>query len=323
MELDVGSKIKLEDEEYEIGEHIGSGGFAHVHEVVGGDRSLVVKEYREPLCNGFPEVLETSLRLRRSLAARCGDTAASISSDVLAFPRVDALVDGRKLVVMDRFSGMNSLAAFEEVLGEKGVVGVVSLLRKVVSKLFSILGGLIEHGMVHRDIKPENLLLENYGTDDLDDLVVRIVDIDFLASPGRARAEDNIFCSVLFVPPEVLKRDAFVSTTHDVFSLGFVVLEQLYFLDNAIFRYAHELQCGGRTNSLDVTHYRAFSSLTADPEAQRKLRAAVLEVEDVGTLRHDIHGLVEFAIAALQPNPADRPRTVEAMMQLLNSKPNI
>ena len=321
MALRVGSKINLEGEEYEIGEHIGSGGFANVHEVVGGDKPLVVKEYWMRKYLRFSDQIENGLVLRRALAARCGEGVADLSSDVFSFPRADYLVNGQKFLLMDRLPGREVYGVIDEIIDRRPAF-VVDFLRKMVAGVAPMIGCLIDNGMVHRDIKPSNLVF--------DDNVFRLFDFDTLALKGREQFNfDWLIGTPILMPPEAFKDTTKISETFDVFSLAFIVFSELRCVNRAIYDCVNQLGLGileaGDGDDYGIRSMmlvRAFSRLTADPEAQRKLRAAVLEVEDVGTLREDIHGLVEFGIAALQPNPADRPRTIANMMQLLNSKPN-
>ncbi|OHT10447.1 Aurora kinase B [Tritrichomonas foetus] len=95
-------------------------------------------------------------------------------------------------------------------------------LEEIIQQLLSAVAYAHSEGVVHRDIKPENVLIDAFGRAKLADFGIsaiqaKIGDVDEMST--------NRMCSILYAPPELLKRIPHNERAADIWSLGQTFLE--------------------------------------------------------------------------------------------------
>lgn len=142
---------------------------------------------------------------------------------------------------------------------------------------------------------------------------VTILDPDFLTDLNRKKTLRDVFGTALYHAPEQAAGQE--SNTMDVFGLGSTITYE--FMD---YETKTTIDLGDqRLDSKDLMRHRQLSSLTKTADTQKKLLNLSRFPEEV---RNEAHGLICALIAALQPDPAARPKTLKEILQLLNSTPN-
>ena len=190
-------------DDYELLEHLGSGGFGRVYRVrdLHLERQVALKVLH-PALTRDPEVVER-FRREAQLAAR------------LNHPNIVNIYDvgGRSGLIwytMELIEGP-SLAQLVERDGPLPVDQVLRLLREALSALAHAHGS----GLVHRDIKPENMLIDPAGS-------VQITDFGLaLALRGKYGGATSQSGTPQFASPEQLLGER-VDQRSDLYSLAAV-----------------------------------------------------------------------------------------------------
>ncbi len=183
--------------------------------------------------------------------------------------------------------------------------------KQVISAIAKTLGTLLEAGLVHRDLHDENIMIQEEG----DTLNASLIDLDTLdTAEGENIDLDNYYGNDLTLSPEAGGHG--VSKTSDVFGLGMLALKD-YLREEA----QDIVGIGTQKEMAQGPMARFGTRGTRDIEIQSKLRRLIEIYPE--ELQQQVHGLIEFVIAALKPRPSDRPQNAAEMQQLLSSLPNI
>jgi len=200
---------------YEVGQVIGRGGMAEVHE--GADtrlnRRVAIKILRPDLARD-PQFLD---RFRREAQAAAG----------LNHPNVVAVFDtgeqqiGELLVpyiVMEYVDGVtlqHMLANGPRIMPERSL--------EIIAGILAALDYAHRHGIVHRDIKPANIMINTHGDAKVMDFGIARAMSDALTSVTAASA---IMGTVQYLSPEQAKGET-VDARSDIYAAGCVMYELL------------------------------------------------------------------------------------------------
>src|SRR5687767_2510874 len=196
---------------YRLGDRLGAGGMAEVHEGVDErlGRPVAVKLLRE------------SLRRRPEIRRRFEHEARSAAR--LSHPNVVAVYDtgeedGTPYLVMERLPG--------ETLADRLANGPVDAgwLRRLAGDVLGALGAAHGAGVVHRDVKPGNILIGEDGCGKVADFGIAKTAEE--ATGGDTTATGTLLGTPAYLAPERIDgRPATPSS--DLYSLGVVLYEAL------------------------------------------------------------------------------------------------
>lgn len=160
-----------------------------------------------------------------------------------------------------------------------------TMAASVISQAARGLGHAHSQGLVHRDVKPANLLVTPEGH-------VKVLDLGLAGSAleGESTKLGRIVGTMDYMAPEQIRSVDTVGPSADVYSLGCT----LYFSVTG------EVPFPGGTRQ-----EKTQRQLTEQPRPIRQLEPGVSE------------GFCRVVVAMMQKNPANRPPSVEAVIELL------
>lgn len=220
MTVNDGSKQRMLGDRYEIGEVIGRGGMAEVHE--GHDlrlgRRIAVKILRPDLARD-PSFQARFRREAQSAAALNHPNIVAVydtGEDILAGEGADAIVV--PYIVMEYVDGMTLrqlLASGRRLLPERAL--------EITGGVLSALDYAHRHGIVHRDIKPANVMLTRTGD-------VKVMDFGIARAMNEANntmtATSTVMGTAQYLSPEQA-RGEIVDARSDLYSAGVLLYELL------------------------------------------------------------------------------------------------
>ena len=220
MTVNDGSTQRMLGDRYEIGEVIGRGGMAEVHE--GRDlrlgRRVAVKILRPDLARD-PSFQARFRREAQSAAALNHPNIVAVydtGEDVLAGEGADAIVV--PYIVMEYVDGMTLrqlLASGRRLLPERAL--------EITGGVLSALDYAHRHGIVHRDIKPANVMLTRTGD-------VKVMDFGIaraLNDVGNTMtATSAVMGTAQYLSPEQARGEV-VDARSDLYSAGVLLYELL------------------------------------------------------------------------------------------------
>lgn len=220
MTVNDGSTQRMLGDRYEIGEVIGRGGMAEVHE--GRDlrlgRRVAVKILRPDLARD-PSFQARFRREAQSAAALNHPNIVAVydtGEDVLAGEGADAIVV--PYIVMEYVDGMTLrqlLASGRRLLPERAL--------EISGGVLSALDYAHRHGIVHRDIKPANVMLTRTGD-------VKVMDFGIaraLNDVGNTMtATSAVMGTAQYLSPEQARGEV-VDARSDLYSAGVLLYELL------------------------------------------------------------------------------------------------
>jgi len=179
----------------------------------------------------------------------------------------------------------------------------LSQLVDVVIQVGRALAYAHEQGVLHRDIKPENILIGPYGEVllldwglakvwrkdgkvDIEGDTIEKADVE-KGMTGYGKLQGTL----MYMPPEQIRRDPDIAYSADTYSLGAVL---------------YEILCGQTPFVGDVVHSlldRIQTEVPADPREVSKY-----PIPDL---------LADIAMQCLQKNPDDRPESMKEMVRIL------
>ena len=196
--------------------------------------------------------------------------------------------EGQPYYVMEYLDGV-TLAELVAHSGHVPAGRVIHILRQVGAALREA----HQHGMIHRDVKPENVMLCRRGEDD----VVKLLDFGLVKNLERAQTRDitkqlKILGTPRYMAPERILNPADVDGRSDIYALGAVG----YFLltGKPIFE---------GDNNLEITNQVLHAAAP---------RAAASGVPGIP------EGLDELVAACLEKDRAQRPQSVDAVIEALD-----
>ncbi len=218
--MDAGGASRMLGDRYEIGEVIGRGGMAEVHE--GRDlrlgRRVAVKILRPDLARD-PSFQARFRREAQSAAALNHPNIVAVydtGEDVLAGEGADAIVV--PYIVMEYVDGMTLrqlLTSGRRLLPERAL--------EIISGVLSALDYAHRHGIVHRDIKPANVMLTRTGD-------VKVMDFGIaraLNDVGNTMtATSAVMGTAQYLSPEQARGEV-VDARSDLYSAGVLLYELL------------------------------------------------------------------------------------------------
>ncbi len=220
MTVNDGSTQRMLGDRYEIGEVIGRGGMAEVHE--GRDlrlgRRVAVKILRPDLARD-PSFQARFRREAQSAAALNHPNIVAVydtGEDILAGEGADAIVV--PYIVMEYVDGMTLrqlLASGRRLLPERAL--------EITGGVLSALDYAHRHGIVHRDIKPANVMLTRTGD-------VKVMDFGIaraLNDVGNTMtATSAVMGTAQYLSPEQARGEV-VDARSDLYSAGVLLYELL------------------------------------------------------------------------------------------------
>lgn len=292
LEPRIGSIVEIDGLEYTIERFLGSGGLARVYQATDPNhKPVAVKIYKPsfPLMEGY---LKRGYDLRREYSDIPGIQFVLPHSGDMPFASVYNYVEGESA----------ESNAERKTLEER-----ILQARTLIAKTMPILELLINRGLAHRDIKGDNLLVSPSGQH------VTLLDFDFLMDVNKPVKGELLVGTPLFFSPE--QADADQSLTMDIFGLGATVLYTHMNSDT------QDIANIGERNASkwSIIKQRKLSPSTKPKRVQERLLNLDRFPENI---RAEVYGLICFLIAALQPNPKDRPKNLKEVEQLLAAVPN-
>ncbi len=320
---------ELEESGYKVLDYIGHGGFGEVFLVKkGSGEKRVLKEYYEKL--GGLGFVEKAIEVRRS--------AVGIAPEDVVMPESGQYFGKQLKVVMNHVDGQSYdeiLSNFKKKAGDcilpefefpflssrgeqdEAAKGGVKLVQQYVSEAAAKIQLLMDNGLVHGDIKPENVMMRRQGGSTL-------IDFDFMLRRCEPLNDNSSLVWGLNSPPEVVVAASnWLPRTYDIYSLGMSAMMGLFGkpflqkLDSTLRIDAKEekLLCDFMNRLYEIP-------LTESPIISARIRRDLVDkLPDY--LRWDVHGLVEFGIAALSRDPKARPKSADEVRQLLEMRPSV
>jgi serine/threonine-protein kinase len=220
MTVDDGGTQRMLGDRYEIGEVIGRGGMAEVHE--GRDlrlgRRVAVKILRPDLARD-PSFQARFRREAQSAAALNHPNIVAVydtGEDILAGEGADAIVV--PYIVMEYVDGMTLrqlLASGRRLLPERAL--------EITGAVLSALDYAHRHGIVHRDIKPANVMLTRTGD-------VKVMDFGIARAlndvSNTMTATSAVMGTAQYLSPEQARGEV-VDARSDLYSAGVLLYELL------------------------------------------------------------------------------------------------
>jgi serine/threonine-protein kinase len=220
MTVNDGSTQRMLGDRYEIGEVIGRGGMAEVHE--GRDlrlgRRVAVKILRPDLARD-PSFQARFRREAQSAAALNHPNIVAVydtGEDVLAGEGADAIVV--PYIVMEYVDGMTLrqlLASGRRLLPERAL--------EITGGVLAALDYAHRHGIVHRDIKPANVMLTRTGD-------VKVMDFGIARAlndvSNTMTATSAVMGTAQYLSPEQARGEV-VDARSDLYSVGVLLFELL------------------------------------------------------------------------------------------------
>ena len=205
----------LDDERFEVLEHLGSGGFAHTYKVRVLDAEMV-EEYGTPVVaikvplNAKKERL---LRKEVEMNARLHiDLAAAQSINIVRYLGFEVF-HGQIVMVMEfcdgNLRGRIGRIGFQKPLPEEEIVEIAAGVLNGMSAMHKV-------HVLHRDLKPENILMQGCVPKISDLGIARMLESNELASTTTG--------TVYYMAPEILC-DEGGSFSADIWSLGVTLYE--------------------------------------------------------------------------------------------------
>ena len=235
-------KARIIGDRYQLGQVIGRGGMATIHEAMDLrlERPVAIKLLR-------PEAAADS-----DLADRFRREA--LAATVLRHPNIVACLDtgtdeGQPYLVMDLVDGEDLAARLK-----RGGRLAPTYAARIGLDVARALGVAHLRGIVHRDVKPGNILLASDGR-----AMVTDFGIARLAADAEAAKPGTTLGSVHYFSPEQAK-GATTTPASDVYGLGLVLYEAL---------------TGSRAFSGDTTDAIALARIGAPPPSPRSSRPEV------------------------------------------------
>ena len=196
--------------------------------------------------------------------------------------------EGQPYYVMEYLDGVT----LAELVAHSGPVPpgrVIHVLRQVGAALREA----HQHGMIHRDVKPENVMLCRRGEDD----VVKLLDFGLVKNLERTQTRDitkqlKILGTPRYMAPERILNPADVDARSDIYALGAVG----YFLLTGKPIFAGD-------NNLEIANQVLHAT------APRASASAVPGIPE---------GLDELVAACLEKDRAQRPQSVDAVIEALD-----
>ncbi len=237
---------------YRVKRLIGSGGMGRVFEAehVGIKRRVAIKVLHASVASD-PEIRE---RFRRE-ALICGSLG---HENIIQVTDTGTTPEDTPFIVMEFLEGRR----LEEVLAAEGPLPLARALAIMVP-LLNALSAVHKAGVIHRDLKPENVfLMRRSGSDDPDDLVVKVLDFGISKPIGpdfdmkTLTREGSVLGTPFYMPPEQLRAQS-IDHRVDIYSAGILLYELLT----------------GRTPFNGETFGALFSSILVDePPSLTQLR---------------------------------------------------
>ncbi len=285
FDLDRPARGTILEDRYEVGDLLGQGGMGYVlaaRHVILGTR-LALKVLRPELSRD-PEMIERFRREARAASAIGHPNIVEVR-DFGTLPSSDGVTPGASYFVMEHLDGQSLADAIEQD-------GSLSIERAVdvVCQMANALEAAHEHGIVHRDVKPENVILtvRNGRSDHVKILDFGIAKLDSAAGLSGAF---RVLGTPAYMSPEQAQSRP-LDGRSDVYSLGIVLYELL-------------------TGSLPFEDARVLEVI--------RLQVAGVP-PSVLALRPDVPAVVAETIArALEKDPAQRPASMRAMVDMLAS----
>lgn len=304
---------KVEGTTYTIEEELGTGGFATAYKALDPKGSPVtLKTYSR----WHPRNLET---VKKGFETR------------RRHPEIpdNLVVQAINLDLKIRLLGQAPSAVFTYVEGEDAMeelehpLDIVSRVRKGRSLLYRAtpaLDAMINSGLVHHDLKISNLIFPQHQDPAI------FIDTDLITSIGD-EPDDSYVGNPPTMPPEYLST-LDLNLTYDIYSLACEILyrymdiETQRIVDIGMVDIEELDEADPEELRLMIRKLlikRRFAKGTADPWTQMKLRDISRFPEEIQT---EAYGLIEFLIAALNPDPRCRPKNGREITQLLQTKPS-
>ncbi len=292
---DLGTTIQFEGEEYTIERFLGSGGMASAYQTKNSKGDKVVFKIYKNLTREAREKVQTGYQIRRRFP--------DISKKKLVFPQNGNFTHTKPAVIYNYVEG-DTTGNEADLMTE--VDQKVHTGRRLISEVMPTLELLRKKGIAHRDLKGGNLIM------DKNEPRTTLLDFDFVTEIDNMY-QSTVWGTPYFISPE--QAEGRTSETMDIFSLGVTVVDN-YFPHLA----TTARLTNGDTSPFEIVRYRHYSPLTRSPEIQKQILNLDAYPESI---RAETYGLLKFIIAALQPDPNERPRSAKESSQLLAMTPNI
>ena len=195
---------------YELLEHVGYGGMAHVYRALDRNtkKMVAVKILREELTHD------------EAFVARFEQEAAAASR--MTHPNVVNLLDvgvegGLRFLVIEFISG----TSLKDLIRRDGALRS-DMAANIAIRILNALAHAHGNGIIHRDIKPQNILLDKQN-------VIKVLDFGIarvVGQPGSPDTKESAIGSVHYFSPEQA-RGELADEKSDIYSVGVVLYEML------------------------------------------------------------------------------------------------
>ncbi|GBG59106.1 hypothetical protein CBR_g24449, partial [Chara braunii] len=214
MEADALALERRLEEEYDVQQVIGRGGFSYVRKAVRkADRqSFAVKTLRKTGNDVLEALVMNEIRAMTTLIDRL-DRLTGPHPNIVNLEDVYETGDAVHLV-MELCDGGE---LFDRIIRQErySELAAASIVRQIANGLSYLHGAHI----VHRDLKPENCLFKTAD----DDSPLKIIDFGLSHVDGNIDRGVNNFATLDYVAPEMLPPQAESSSASDMWSLGVIL----------------------------------------------------------------------------------------------------
>ena len=277
---------------YELGKELGRGGFGMVFVARDTelDRPCALKFLLADHTSN-PELLRRFLKEART-AAKIGHLGIVTVYECGQIHDTNTSVDGTAFIAMELLKG-EALSDRLRKVGALDPTIAIELTRQIAAAL----GSAHDAGIVHRDLKPDNIFIVADRASTIGERV-KVLDFGIAKLADTEDAPDQIktgthviFGTPRYMSPEQCRSTANVDSRTDIYALGVILFEML---------------SGSRPFDGEVGALIAMHQLSIPPTVRSKIP--------------DIDPALDTLVAAmLEKSPADRPKTMEAVIAALDA----
>jgi len=215
--------LKLGDYEFQYGECLGTGSFAHVYKGYNTVTNSVVAvkeiDFQKLRSSGIKQE-----KLVKSLGAEINIMKMLSHRNILQFEAF--FCEEEKIFMMIEYCSGGDLLSYlrkQEMFNAQGLEERNAHI--IATQLMQGLKYMHSREIVHRDLKPQNILILR-EPEKIDDVIIKIADFGFACLLQPEQMTGTVCGSPLYMAPEVLNNKQYSDNT-DIWSAGVIIYEML------------------------------------------------------------------------------------------------